>query len=124
MTYLVEIFKPKILIDRGLCCAIYFLLAPLPQSRLGFAPRSQSFAHVALQQCAQSARYPNSLCSVRTQIRSPQGGEGKVARSFPFQGKVRMGLISFASLKMTSLTYFTDYEKLFKLNQRQFFLQC
>ena len=39
---------------------------------LGFAPRSQSFVHVAMQQCTQSVRYPDSFYSVRPQIRFTQ----------------------------------------------------
>ena len=41
---------------------------------LGFLPRSQSFAFCTFVHSAQSARYPDSLCSVRTQIRSPSQG--------------------------------------------------
>ncbi len=37
--------------------------------RLKFASRSQNFAHVTSSQYAQSVRYPDSLRSVRTQIR-------------------------------------------------------
>ena len=44
--------------------------SPSAHSRcLEFAPRSQSFAFVTLSQYAQFVRYPDSLCSVRTQIR-------------------------------------------------------
>ena len=44
------------------------------QPCLGFAPRSQSFAFCTYVHSAQSVRYPDSLCSVRAQIRSLRKG--------------------------------------------------
>ena len=44
---------------------------------LEFAPRSQSSAKATRSQIAPSARYPDSLHSVRPQIRSPRWGEGR-----------------------------------------------
>ena len=44
---------------------------------LEFAPRSQSSAKATRLQFAPSARYPDSLHSVRPQIRSPRWGEGE-----------------------------------------------